>query len=50
MNERLCVVGEKVFEQMVEVLKTYEGYRFPEKMWNGWTILYNKPPSKALAS
>ena len=49
MNERLCVVGEKVFEQMVEVLKTYDGYKFPVKLDNGW-IVYNETPTKALSS
>jgi len=29
-------VGEKVFEQMVAVLKKYEGYKFPVKLDNGW--------------
>ena len=49
MSERRSV-GEMVFGQMVETLKLYEGYRFPEKKWNGWTIVYNKVPHKALAS
>ena len=49
MNERLCVVGESVFAQMVEVLKTYEGYRFPVLLNYGW-IVYDEPPPQALSS
>jgi hypothetical protein len=34
MNERLCVVGEKVFEQMVEELKKFEGTKMSDRMKN----------------
>lgn len=35
MNDMFCV-GDKVFGQMVEVLKKYEGYKFPVMDDKGW--------------